>query len=468
MASLRKNVAGQNFTLVLINASTGAALTGATVTVEVTKDNGSQTSGGGTVTEKGNGQYNYAPTQAETNATDVGFLFSATGAIPVNYDFHPDVVDGNGYLSVNMVDIAGSAVSTTAAQIGANIVAISGTGSAGTPGYVGIDLSAVHAPTASLNLSGTTIAFSDGVGSVTGSVGSVTGAVGSVTGNVGGSVTGSVGSVLGNVYGSVSSVTGSVGSVTGNVGGSVTGSVGSVLGNVGGSVASVAGNVSGSVTGSVGSVLGNVDGDVVGSVGSIIAAVQVGSYANNEDPATLVLGATASSWDGAGTIGQKINAAGSATDPWATALPGSYSAGQAGYIVGHNLDAQVSTRSTYAGGPVASVTGNVGGSVLGSVASVAGNVGGSVTGSVGSVVAAIEVGSYASGQDPATLILAAMIETGVSMLQAQRYVLAAAAGVVTGAQTGSFTISAGGNPSTTRIAGTGDEYGDRSSITLTG
>lgn len=39
-----------------------------------------------------------------------------------------------------------------------------------------------------------------------------------------------------------------------------------------------------------------------------------------------------------------------------------------------NLDAAISTRSTYAGGPVASVTGNVGGNVLGSVASVTGSV----------------------------------------------------------------------------------------------
>ena len=45
-----------------------------------------------------------------------------------------------------------------------------------------------------------------------------------------------------------------------------------------------------------------------------------------------------------------------AADPWATALPGSYPAGTAGAILGTNLDAKVSSRSTYAGGPVASVT----------------------------------------------------------------------------------------------------------------
>lgn len=45
-----------------------------------------------------------------------------------------------------------------------------------------------------------------------------------------------------------------------------------------------------------------------------------------------------------GTTGAGLNAAGSAGDPWSTALPGAYSAGTAGYIVGTNLDAIVSSR----------------------------------------------------------------------------------------------------------------------------
>jgi len=45
--------------------------------------------------------------------------------------------------------------------------------------------------------------------------------------------------------------------------------------------------------------------------------------------------------------------------------------------------------STFAGGAVASVTGNVGGNVNGSVASVTGNLGGNVNGSVGSVTSGI-------------------------------------------------------------------------------
>ncbi len=115
-------------------------------------------------------------------------------------------------------------------------------------------------------------------------------------------------------------LTGSVASVTGAVG-SVTGNVGgNVTGSVGsvvGAVGSVTGSVA-SVTGAVGSVTGNVGGNVTGSVGSVVG------------------------------------------------------------LVASNLDATVSSRSTYSGGAVASVTG--------SVASVTGNVGGNVTGSVGSVI----------------------------------------------------------------------------------
>jgi hypothetical protein len=44
----------------------------------------------------------------------------------------------------------------------------------------------------------------------------------------------------------------------------------------------------------------------------------------------------------AGSAGAGLSAAQSAGDPWSTAIPGAYSAGTAGYIVGTNLDAAVS------------------------------------------------------------------------------------------------------------------------------
>jgi hypothetical protein len=114
MASLQKNVASQNFTFCLVLASSGAALVGGTASGFVTKDAGAQAAMSGSFTGQGNGQYNYAPTQGETNATDVGFLITATGAIPVNIDFHTDQVDAQGLLKVDTEDWKGTAVASPA------------------------------------------------------------------------------------------------------------------------------------------------------------------------------------------------------------------------------------------------------------------------------------------------------------------------------------------------------------------
>jgi len=166
--------------------------------------------------------------------------------------------------------------------------------------------------------------------------------------------------ITGNLSGSVGSVTGAVGSVTGAVG-SVTGAVGSVTGNVGGNV-----------TGSVGSVTGNVGGNVIGSVASVTALTTaniadavwdetIAGHAAAGSTGEALAGATAPSaasvadavWDEvlsghltAGTTGNALNAAGSAGDPWSTALPGAYGAGTAGKLIGDNVNATISSRAT--------------------------------------------------------------------------------------------------------------------------
>jgi hypothetical protein len=52
----------------------------------------------------------------------------------------------------------------------------------------------------------------------------------------------------------------------------------------------------------------------------------------------------------AGSAGDALNDAGAAADPWATALPGGYAGGTAGWIVGQRLDAKVSSVSGNAPG----------------------------------------------------------------------------------------------------------------------
>lgn len=100
-----------------------------------------------------------------------------------------------------------------------------------------------------------------------------------------------------------------------------------------------------SVTGAVGSVTGNIGGNVTGSVGSIatngITATSLSSGA--------LTGIEDAIWDAAlvnhldpGSTGAALNAAGAAGDPWTTALPGAYGPGTAGYILGMNLDDQIS------------------------------------------------------------------------------------------------------------------------------
>ena len=126
-------------------------------------------------------------------------------------------------------------------------------------------------------------------------------------------------------------------------------------------------------------------------------------------------------------------------DPWSVVLPGSYAAGTAGSTLGQNLDARVSTRSTYAGGPVASVTAPV---------------------TVGTNADKTGYALASSGID------AIQVESGVNARQALAPILAASAGVVAGAGTGVIVIK-GGNSSTTRITATTDNAGNRSSVTLT-
>ncbi|TXH56262.1 MAG: hypothetical protein E6Q97_06655 [Desulfurellales bacterium] len=78
---MRKNVSGQAISANLLSKTDGSAVTTGTTTVYVTGDAGTQVSGGGTVTHKGNGEWSYAPTQAETNYTHIAFTFVNANAV---------------------------------------------------------------------------------------------------------------------------------------------------------------------------------------------------------------------------------------------------------------------------------------------------------------------------------------------------------------------------------------------------
>jgi hypothetical protein len=326
-----------------------------------------------------------------------------------------------------------------------------------------------------------------------------------ITGNITGDLSGSVGSVTG----AVGSVTGAVGSVTGNVGGNVTGSVGSVTGNVGGNV-----------TGSVGSVASGGITSASFAAGAINAAAIATGAIDADALATDAVNEIADGvWDEqlsghttAGSAGKALSDAGSAGDPWSTALPGAYGAGTAGHIVGTalpdiapgstngllrggtnaatsittaltaniignitgNLSGSVGSVTGAVGsvtGAVGSVTGNVGGNVVGSVASVTGNVGGNVVGSVASVVAGVTVTTnndktgYALSSAGVDAILDDAVDGSVTVRQSLRLNNSGAGGKLSGAATTTVAIRDLADTKD-RVTATVDADGNRTAVTL--
>lgn len=284
-------------------------LTIANTDIKLKKEGGASASknSGGATADGTNGMYHC--TFDATDTATVGQLFitvDVAGALPYRDVF--TVIEEAVYDALFAASAPGYLQPTTAGRT----LDVTATGAAG------IDWGNVENPTTAVNLSATNIDTDQVVASVTGAVGSVTGNVGgNVVGSVA-SVSGAVGSVTGNVGGSVASVVGAVGSVTGNVGGNVTGSVGSVA--------------TGGIT------AGSIAADAIGA--SELAADAVAEIAD------AVWDEVLSGHLTAGSTGNALNAAGSAGDPWSTALPGAYGAGTAGKIVGDNINATISSRAS--------------------------------------------------------------------------------------------------------------------------
>jgi len=116
---VKKNVASQSIGAEMITAADGTAFTGS-VSVLVTKDNGTQTAGGATApAHEGNGYHSYSPTQTETDADHIAFTFTGTGAIPATvqlFTSFPQTAD-------NATDIS-SILTDTSTTIPAQITAL--------------------------------------------------------------------------------------------------------------------------------------------------------------------------------------------------------------------------------------------------------------------------------------------------------------------------------------------------------
>lgn len=93
--------------------------------------------------------------------------------------------------------------------------------------------------------------------------------------------------------------------------------------------------------GTFGQGVASVQGNVTGSVGSVTAGVTVTT--NNDKTGYALTQAFPTNFSSMSiTVGGAVTTA----DPWSTAVPGAYGAGTAGFILGTNLNATVSSRST--------------------------------------------------------------------------------------------------------------------------
>jgi len=128
---VKKNVSSQSIGAEMITSADGTAFTG-TVSVLVTKDNGTQTAGGATApVHEGNGYHSYSPTQAETNADHIAFTFTGTGAIPATVQLFtnfPQAVDNDTKISLipttAMRGTDSAALATSLATVDSNVDAI--------------------------------------------------------------------------------------------------------------------------------------------------------------------------------------------------------------------------------------------------------------------------------------------------------------------------------------------------------
>jgi hypothetical protein len=83
--------------------------------------------------------------------------------------------------------------------------------------------------------------------------------------------------------------------------------------------------------------------DNIGTAGVGLTSVALANATSDAVLADAIWNAATASYGSAGTYGFALEAAGTAADPWLTVLPGGYAPTTAGYIIGTNLDAKVST-----------------------------------------------------------------------------------------------------------------------------
>ncbi len=316
---LRKNVASQVLTFDGVNATTGAALVGASVTTLVALD-GTQSASAGTLTELGGGQYKYVPSQGETNGTSVGFSFTATNMVPVSLHCFTLAADPTDAVRFGL-----SALPNAAANAAGGLP-VSSAGALDLD-EMNVDIEAIQTSTAGLTFTGANKVDA----SVRDWVGDTIPAR---------TITGVPKVDLQDILGTIVSTPATAGILDVNV--------------------KNMNNVAGTPITTIKAVQGLATDGVIPTATNLTNAPTAGDFTATMKTSvtTAATAATPTAAAVTGAVGSVTGAVGSVT-------------GAVGSVTGltaANLDATVSSRSTYAGGAVASVTGAVG-SVTGLTAS---------------------------------------------------------------------------------------------------
>ena len=264
-----------------------------------------------------------------------------------------------GVPAVNTIQLSGTV--QTARDIGASVLLSSGTGTGQvklSSGYVAPNWGDVGNPTTSLNLSGTTIATTQKVDVETiktnpvvngGTITFPTGATLASTTNI----TAAAGCAVSSLGANVITAASAASDFGAEIQVLITGGAYALSTDVNGRVRIVDGTGTGELNTASGNVFATlVDGPHGGSSATLTldALVLTAGFepTTNNAIADAVWDEILSGHAVSGSTGAALSAAGSAGDPWSTALPGAYSAGTAGYIVGTNLNALITSRmATY-------------------------------------------------------------------------------------------------------------------------
>ena len=300
---MKKNVASQAIGAQMVSATDGSAFTGS-VTVYVTGDAGTQalgSVGSGACTHEGNGYHTYAPAQAETNYDLVAFTFIGSGAVPATVQVFTNFPQtGDSYARLGAP--AGASVSADVAAVKAETAAIvADTNELQTDWVNGGRLDLILDARASQASVDTIDGIVDAILVDTAEIGAAGAGLTAVPWNAAwdAEVQSEVADGLAAFWTSPAALVDLMWDEA-------------IAGHAG-----------------------------AGSTGEALAGATAPSAAAVADAV----------WDEAiaghavsGSTGEALSAAGAAGDPWITALPGAYSAGQAGKIVGDALDAAISSR----------------------------------------------------------------------------------------------------------------------------